>query len=92
MKKRITKCYLVEVTDDNGKEICSDFCFGTKEDANKLYERLLLHNHGLNKSINLVNDMIIPLVDHYIEVNNIDKYDFPINIENYHKLMEFYIR
>ena len=37
---RITKCYLVEYIDDNGKELCSDFCFGTKKDAEEVGERL----------------------------------------------------
>ena len=37
---RITKCYLVEYVDNNGKELCSDFCFGTKKDAEKVGERL----------------------------------------------------
>lgn len=42
MKKdiRITKCYLVEYIDDNEKELCSDFCFGNREDAEKLGEKL----------------------------------------------------
>lgn len=37
---RITKCYLVEVIDEKQKEITSDLCFGTKEDALKLGEKL----------------------------------------------------
>lgn len=40
MKKRITKCYLVEIIDDEGKEIKSDFCFGTKKDCEILAEKL----------------------------------------------------
>ena len=42
MKKdiRITKCYLVEYIDKNEKELCSDFCFGNKEDAEKLGKKL----------------------------------------------------
>ena len=37
---RITRCYLVEHIDDNGKQISSDFCFGTKEDALKVGRKL----------------------------------------------------
>ena len=33
---RITRCYLVEYIDKYGKQIDSDFCFGTKADAEKL--------------------------------------------------------
>ena len=41
MKIRITKCYLVEVTDDNGKEITSDFSFGTKDQAMELGKTMM---------------------------------------------------
>lgn len=58
MKIRITKCYLVEVVDENGMvyefenrygqlEVADDYCFGTKEDAKKLGEdlkRLVIKN------------------------------------------------
>ena len=37
---RVTRCYLVEYVDDNGVEIVSDFCFGTKEDAFLKGERM----------------------------------------------------
>ena len=37
---RITKCYLVEYIDKSGKEIDSDFCFGSKEDAVLLGEKI----------------------------------------------------
>lgn len=37
---RITKCYLVEYVDDDGKELCYDYCFGTKEEAVKVGEKL----------------------------------------------------
>lgn len=37
---RITRCYLVEYIDKDGKEVESDFCFGTKEDAKKLGNQL----------------------------------------------------
>ena len=42
MKKniRITKCYLVEYIDDNQKELCSDFCFGSRKEAEKLGKKL----------------------------------------------------
>lgn len=52
MKIRLTKCWLVEVTDDNGKEITYDFSFGNKEDAKKLGEKLKveMENHTATKS------------------------------------------
>lgn len=50
-KLRITKCYLVEVVDENGyvHDYCqdgrsieaSDYCFGTKEDAIKTGNELI---------------------------------------------------
>lgn len=52
LKLRITKCYLVEVIDEQGNvcevydnfgdlQVADDFCFGTKEDAKKLGESLI---------------------------------------------------
>lgn len=51
MKLRITKCYLVEVVDEQGneqffnrygcEEVASDYCFGTKADAEKTGQRLM---------------------------------------------------
>lgn len=41
---RITRCWLVEYVDNNGKEIKSDFCFGTKQDAFELGEKLKKEN------------------------------------------------
>lgn len=50
MKVRITKAYLVEVTDDKGKAITDDYCFGTKADAQKLGEKLMKEvEEGKNK-------------------------------------------
>lgn len=40
LKIRITKCYLVEVTDAEGYEIESDYAFGTRKDAEIIGERL----------------------------------------------------
>lgn len=37
---RITKCYLVEYIDDAEKELISDFCFGSRKDAEKVGEEL----------------------------------------------------
>lgn len=37
---RITKCYYVEHIDSNGKALCSDFCFGNREEAKKVGEEL----------------------------------------------------
>lgn len=37
---RITRCYLVEHIDGSGKALSSDFCFGTRADAEKLGEDL----------------------------------------------------
>lgn len=34
-KIRITKCYLIEVVDENDKELVSDFFFGKLADAKK---------------------------------------------------------
>ena len=43
MQARITKCYLIEITDDDGKEIESDFSFlsyhETKKQAQEMMER-----------------------------------------------------
>ena len=33
MKVRITKCYLVQVLDNEGNELESEYVFGDKEDA-----------------------------------------------------------
>lgn len=33
MKVRITKCYLVQVLDDEGNQLTSEYVFGDKEDA-----------------------------------------------------------
>lgn len=51
LKLRITRCYLVEVVDKDGyvqrfnrygcEEEANDFCFGTKEDAKKVGQRLI---------------------------------------------------
>ena len=40
MKTRLTKCYLIEVFDSEGYEVTSDFCFGTKKEAEKQAETL----------------------------------------------------
>lgn len=45
---RITRCYLVEYIDKNGKEVESDFCFGTKEDAEKLAMKLKAKHQQIN--------------------------------------------
>ena len=37
---KITRAYLVSVVDGTGKEVTSDFTFGTKQDAEKLGEKL----------------------------------------------------
>ena len=37
---KITRAYLVSVVDGTGKEITSDFTFGTKQDAEKLGEKM----------------------------------------------------
>ena len=34
-KIRITKCYLIEIVDENDKELVSDFFFGKLADAKK---------------------------------------------------------
>lgn len=34
-KIRITKCYLIEIVDENDKELVSDFFFGKLADAQK---------------------------------------------------------
>lgn len=38
---RLTKCYLVETTDNTGKAYASDFCFGSKAEAEALGEKML---------------------------------------------------
>ena len=47
---RITRCYLVEYIDKNEKEVESDFCFGTKEDAEKLAMKLKAKPQHLNSA------------------------------------------
>lgn len=37
---KITRAYLVSVVDGTGKEVSSDFTFGTKQEAEKLGEKL----------------------------------------------------
>lgn len=39
-KIRITKCYLVELTDEDGNELSCEYTFCDKEDAKKVGERL----------------------------------------------------
>lgn len=40
LKVNITRAYLVSVVDGTGKEVSSDFTFGTKQEAEKLGEKL----------------------------------------------------
>lgn len=40
LKVEITRAYLVSVVDGTGKEVSSDFTFGTKQEAEKLGEKL----------------------------------------------------
>lgn len=40
LKVEITHAYYVSVTDGTGKEVTSDFTFGTKQEAEKLGEKL----------------------------------------------------
>lgn len=47
---RITHCYLVEYIDKDGKEVESDFCFGTKEDAEKLAMKLKAKHQQIKKA------------------------------------------
>ena len=37
---KITRAYLVSIVDGTGKEVVSDFTFGTKQEAEKLGEKL----------------------------------------------------
>ena len=39
-KVRITKCYLIEVCDKNGKELISDFCFGDYHESKTRAEKM----------------------------------------------------
>lgn len=49
---RVTRCYLVEAVDKEEKAYSEDFCFGTKEDALALGERLKASKQ-MNISISL---------------------------------------
>ena len=40
LKVKITRAYYISVEDASGKEICSDFTFGTKAEADKLGAKL----------------------------------------------------
>ena len=40
MKVQITKCYLVQVLDDEGNEVACEYVFGDKEDAKQTGKRL----------------------------------------------------
>lgn len=40
MKVQITKCYLVQVLDDEGNEVACEYVFGDKEDAKQAGKRL----------------------------------------------------
>lgn len=40
LKVNITRAYLVSIVDGTGKEVTSDFTFGTKQEAEKLGEKL----------------------------------------------------
>lgn len=40
MKVEITKCYLVQVLDNEGNEVACEYVFGDKEGAKKVGERL----------------------------------------------------
>ena len=39
-KIRITKCYLIEICDKDGKELISDFCFGNYHDTKLQAEKM----------------------------------------------------
>lgn len=39
-KIRITKCYLVELTDDVGNELSCEYSFVSRDDAKRIGERL----------------------------------------------------
>lgn len=41
IKIRITKCYLIEICDKDGKELISDFCFGNYHESKEQGERML---------------------------------------------------
>lgn len=48
-KVRITKCYLIELCDSEGKEITSDFCFLPYHKAKEQGEKMKAdHNRRLN--------------------------------------------
>lgn len=40
MKVQITKCYLVQILDDNGNELEYEYVFGNKKDADKTGKEL----------------------------------------------------
>lgn len=40
MKVRITKCYLVEVLDEEGNEVSCEYVFGDKDEAKEAGKRL----------------------------------------------------
>lgn len=40
MKVQITKCYLVQILDDNGNELKCEYVFGNKNDADKTGKEL----------------------------------------------------
>lgn len=40
MKVRVTKCYLVQVLDDDGNEVACEYVFGDKEDAKQVGKKL----------------------------------------------------
>ena len=40
LKVNIERCYHVTIIDGNGKEVVSDFTFGTKQEAEKLGEKM----------------------------------------------------
>ena len=49
-KIRITKCYLIEVVDENDKELVSDFFFGKLADAKKEGEKIInKYNKGMTE-------------------------------------------
>lgn len=40
MKVQITKCYLVQILDDEGNEVACEYVFGDKKDAKQAGKRL----------------------------------------------------
>lgn len=52
-KVRITKCYLIEVCDKNGKELISDFCFGDYHESKTRAEKM---KNDFNLKENTHND------------------------------------